>query len=114
MISLMQSWVLDNIEYNWFPLLCQELSAYDSANIGSDWDLADALGIALCLIEDRKKKMIASVNQEQEEDYEIDWVTGAGGNLVPVYRSTSGKVNTSVDVDEIFGYKRKNSFDDDL
>jgi hypothetical protein len=80
MISLMQTWVEDNINYCWFPVLCSDLAAYDAENIGTDWDLADSLGIALCLIEDKKKKMAASLNKSDEESSDdIEWVMGPDG-----------------------------------
>ncbi len=90
MLSLMQSWVEDDIEFCWFPDLCTDLSSYDTTAEEGDWDLADSLGIALCLIEDRRKKHQSSINNKEEDNSsdDIEWRTGPEGYLIP-YRSGS-------------------------
>jgi hypothetical protein len=101
MISLMQTWVMDNINYNWFPKLCTDLSSYDTnENTDNDWDLADALGIALCLIEDRRKKHLANANSDvQNEEPEVEWVMNSQGYLEA----------------RVYGEKKtKNCFEDNL
>lgn len=100
MISLMQTWVMDNILYCWFPMLCSDLASYDTENMGTDWDLSDALGIALCLIEDKKKKHALNAgNEKEEEEPEIEWRMNSRGFL-EMYRP---------------GQKiHKNAFEDDL
>ena len=47
MVALMQSWVLDKTGDCWFPALLKDLLFYDTLSKQSDWDSADALGLAL-------------------------------------------------------------------
>lgn len=53
-IGLLQSWVLDDIDECWFLIIIKELSDYNVGITGddSDWDLADALMLALVRISD--------------------------------------------------------------
>ena len=55
MLGLLQTFVEDTTQYIWFPELINDLLAYDDENIGTDWDLADALGYALMRIEDMRR-----------------------------------------------------------
>lgn len=55
MLSLMQSYIEDYISECWFAELIRDLLAYDKENIGTDYDLADALGYALMHIVELKK-----------------------------------------------------------
>jgi hypothetical protein len=58
MISFMQSWVVDNARFCWDEKLCQDLVSYDeNATSNNDWDLADALGLALVRISDSKRNV---------------------------------------------------------
>lgn len=47
MVSLLQTWVYDHIQGCWFPRIIEDLQGYDVSAKESDWDAADALGIAL-------------------------------------------------------------------
>lgn len=77
MISVMQTVVEDNTLYNWFPELLKDLIAYDEENIGTDWDLADAYGIALTRIWDMRvipEEKNAKNNEDDSMDI-IQWKT---------------------------------------
>jgi len=67
-ISLMQSWVDSYCCYCWFRELNEALAAYNEENIGTDWDIADALGYALVRIEDMKKKPEKTDDNESKEE----------------------------------------------
>jgi hypothetical protein len=114
MIAAMQTYVDYHIDYCWFPEICSDLAAYDAENIGTDWDLADSLGIALCLIEDKKIKMRSIANPvKYQETGEIEWVTGPDGIMVPVQSGYQDEIAQLFRRDEDWR-KFKNSFNDDL
>ena len=81
MISFMQSWVVDNAKYCWSEELCQDLVAYDETNIGNDWDLADALGLALIRISDTTRKVSIVDNAENQNSiFSLGgWSVGSDG-----------------------------------
>jgi len=54
MIALLQTFVLDDIDECYFPHIVDELIKYDVDSKESDWDAADALGIALMRDADMK------------------------------------------------------------
>lgn len=66
MVGLLQSWVEDNIEWCRYIRTINDLISYDDANIGTDYDSADALGLCLMRIEDMKRK---PKHHENDEDY---------------------------------------------
>jgi hypothetical protein len=70
--SAIQTWVIDNSQYSWFENLNTEIATSDQENIGTDWDLKDALGYALIRIDEIKKKRPPS-NNEEENDTTFDY-----------------------------------------
>jgi hypothetical protein len=84
MISLLQSWVEDHIIYCWCKLLINDLLTYDEENIGTDWDLADATGLALMRIVDMKRKpsLKEEVEVKKSEMDMIEWGDDGNGNIV--------------------------------
>lgn len=66
MISLMQTWVHDNINGCWFPRIVEDLQGYDVSSKDSDWDAADALGIAL--VRDADMSVMVTGDQENKWD----------------------------------------------
>jgi hypothetical protein len=81
MIGYMQSWVVDYARYCPFRDLINELLAYDEENIGTDWDIADALGIMLCRINDMNRKPRAK-QKDNEYRKNIAGLTWRDGTIV--------------------------------
>lgn len=75
MIGLTQSYIEDEIQGIPFPTLLGELSDYDVKQTESDWDLADAFGIAL--IQDASIRKPA-MRSEGEDDSAPVWVMRNG------------------------------------
>ena len=84
MVSLIQSYVEDHIIYCWSKLIINDALTYDEENIGTDWDLLDAVGMALMRIVDMKRK--PSLKEEIEEKEQIidfiEWGDDGQGNIV--------------------------------
>lgn len=70
MLGFLQTMVDDNYMYIWFEEIIRDLLAYDEANIGTDWDLADAMGYAWMRIVDMKVSP-----KEAIDDYEKRFFT---------------------------------------
>lgn len=52
----LQTLVDEHSEYIWFPYIIRDFLAYDEENIGTDWDIADAMALAYIRILDMKKR----------------------------------------------------------
>lgn len=77
MLGAIQTWVEDWGHINEFPKLSQDLIAYDDENIGTDWDLADALGICLTRIIDMGRKIPQQTSDVQEDPMDMgQWING--------------------------------------
>jgi hypothetical protein len=98
-IGIIQSWVDDYAYLCDFELLLKELIAFDEINMGSDWDIVDAVGYCLMRIIDRKSKPKDSNNSTNQE--RIEWQRDKDGNVRAV------GVNTEKNDDVIyFGNKK--------
>lgn len=82
MVAKLQTWVEDFIDECWFPMIIAELSDYDVHQSDSDWDAADALGIALMRISDMRAR------PESDEDAEAN---GAGISS-PQWKEVNGRM----------------------
>jgi hypothetical protein len=76
-LGIAQAWILDNYQYIFFPLMIRDFLAYDEEIIESDWDLSDAVMLALMRIDDmrRNPRPIGDSNSNQFADlpiYELD------------------------------------------
>lgn len=81
MISKLQSYIIDHIHKCEFPWIIDELLDYDVEQRDSDWDSADATGLALILDGD-----ISSIPREEEEvkpnDFDfLEWKSDNDGNF---------------------------------
>lgn len=82
--GLMQSWIEDFIDGCWFPELVGQLGNFDEVEIGSDNDLADALGIAL--MQDVSMPTAPRDNTKMNEKNPFvlgGWIYNDKGILVP-------------------------------
>ncbi|MFA5036930.1 MAG: hypothetical protein WC479_07115 [Candidatus Izemoplasmatales bacterium] len=94
MVSLMQTGVEDNASELGPTKLVVDLIAYDKENVGTDWDSADAYGLAKIRIVDRKSKPRASNEVEEDRRFEqIEWVDDGSGNLVERVSSKAKECN---------------------
>ena len=83
MIALMQSGVEDNAHELGPTVLVTDLIGYDEERIATDWDAADAYGLAKIRIADRKAKPRTDDMQEQDTRWNAtEWVRGPNGYLV--------------------------------
>ena len=84
MLSLMQSWTEDHSQTCVFREVVEDFIAYDDENIGTDYDSADAIGLALIKISDMKAKPRKSETYQQDKRFELgDWVQGSDGGIYP-------------------------------
>lgn len=95
-VGIIQSYVEEHIHLCDSVILIRELIAFDEINIGSDWDIVDALGYALMRILDRKTKPKSS-SDNLEEDDNITWSLDKDGD--PIMKKTG---NHDDDNDVIF------------
>lgn len=65
MLGILQSYYMDYSGSIWFEEIIRDALAYDESNIGTDWDLTDALGYAMMRIVDMKRS-------PQEEKNDVD------------------------------------------
>lgn len=82
--GLMQSWIEDYIEGCWFPEAITQLMNFDLEEIGSDNDLADAIGIAL--MQDISTPIAPRDNTKVNEKNPFvlgGWEWDKNGKLVP-------------------------------
>lgn len=85
MIGLLQTWIVDEVDECWFPLLVQELIDYDVQQKTSDWDLADSLGIALMKDADMKRAPVDSLKVQDKDPYQLpQWKTLSDGRMVDI------------------------------
>lgn len=80
-IGIIQSYIEENIDLCDSEQLVRSLIAFDEINIGTDWDIVDALGYALMRILDRKAKPI-NEKDEIKDEIELEWVTDSNGEIV--------------------------------
>jgi len=88
MMGLLQSWVLDHSYKCWFEQVINDLLSYDVEAKFSDWDSADALGIAL--IRDMDMKALPGDTDGAPVDISGDmpiYKEDANGNIVIVNRT---------------------------
>ncbi len=81
-ISIVQSWVLDDIDHCVFPVILRDLVDYDIEQKNSDWDIVDALMLALIRDIDMKR---AATEEDPEADDPFDlgeWVEDEDGNVI--------------------------------
>lgn len=97
MVGLMQSYIEDHVQDIWFPELINQLGNFDEVEVGSDNDLADALGIALM------QDVSCDILPRDENDNSISdkyalpkFVAGPNGTLLPA-NGTSGVRNPETD-----------------
>jgi hypothetical protein len=77
MVGFLQSYILDYVYLCKDPQMIRELIAYDSQNIGTDWDLADSLGFALIRNVDMKRKPRSDESdQGEKDDHVLIWRNG--------------------------------------
>lgn len=79
-LGLVQSWVLDYVQFCNFPPLLRDLLAYDEEYIGTDWDSVDALAYAIMRQQDMKSKPRKSSEYDSDGDSEAIWAYDNNGN----------------------------------
>jgi len=102
MIGLLQSYVLDYGDTIDFPVLLQELINYDVEAKESDWDLADAAGIALMRDKDMRLSPL-DISKDSIDPFETNrGMAGfdAEGNAIYEYGYSSAGVHHSEYTDE--------------
>lgn len=104
MVSLMESYIEDYCGNIWFPELINQLGNYDEVEIGSDNDLADALGLALmqdvsCDLRPRD----TSKEDEVKNRFELPRFEPDGmGGLRPISNGKLDPRNIQADRDELW------------
>jgi hypothetical protein len=84
MVSLLQTFVAYNGHKIWFKYLIDDLLNYDQLQKDSDWDAADALGIALMRHTDINKKPINLQQEISQDPYDLTTYSREGGHLRPI------------------------------
>ena len=79
-MGLLQSWVLDYVQFCKFALLLRDLLAYDEEYIGTDWDLADALAYAIMRVEDMRTRPRKRDDDSAHSTDEAKWIYDKHGN----------------------------------
>jgi len=72
MLSLLQSYVLDELDECVFPAIVDGFSSYDESDDDSDWDEIDAMGLAV--IADIDRKILKSQKKEKQDLQEKEYV----------------------------------------
>ena len=80
-LGIAQTWVDENTHLCDFETLIRGLIAFDEINIGTDWDVVDALIYTLMRITDRKAKPVDEKDNLNEEK-SIEWYEDKNGNIV--------------------------------
>jgi hypothetical protein len=71
MLTVLQTWVLDEIDECIFPLIVDGLANYNEIEDDSDWDEVDALGLSIVCDIDRKLLKLSS--GKQKDSVETHW-----------------------------------------
>lgn len=89
LISLGQSWVLDEAMGCYIPIVLNELQGYDTGVKESDCDLADALFLGLARIADMKTPAVDYSQEKYDPFADSDIIFDENGNPVRVGGQTS-------------------------
>jgi len=82
-LGVMQTWIEDSIEVCWFEEIPKDFIAYDEVNIGTDYDLADAIGHALIRIQDMQvKPVIEDSTVKKNSLAQPTWKEDSEGNII--------------------------------
>jgi hypothetical protein len=84
MIALLQSYIAYHGQKIWFQPLIEDLLNYDVQAKDSDWDAADALGLALIRHTEINKKPVDVTKALESDPYELTQFTREGGELRPI------------------------------
>lgn len=71
-LSIIQTYIEDYWDLVWFEELIDDLLTYDKENMGNDWDLADAMGNALCSILKKNASWSGESFTEEDDAEEAD------------------------------------------
>ena len=88
-VGIIQSWIEDYAAMCDSEILVRELIAFDEVNMGSDWDIVDALGYAKMRMIDRKAKP-TNVEKTAQENQVIEWERTQDGHAVIKNGSSKG------------------------
>lgn len=86
MLSLLQSYVLDELDECVFPQIVDGFANYDENDEDSDWDEIDALGLSVCCDIDRK--ILKSQKKVNTDETEREYVFNANTQGFDVRQST--------------------------
>ena len=89
MLGLMQTHIEDHGHKIHFIPLLEDLLAYDETAIRSDWDSADAYGIALIRLHDRT--LGATKDDGDTKSETIEYMEDVHGNIIPTMRPVGEK-----------------------
>lgn len=81
-LGIVQSMIIDYVQYWMFPELLRDCLAYDEQYIGTDWDSVDAIALAKMRIEDMKSR--PRKNNEEVDDVgdSPEWIFDEKGNAI--------------------------------
>jgi hypothetical protein len=87
-LGIVQSMILDYVQYWMFPLLIRDCLAYDEECIGTDWDSVDAIALAKMRIEDMKARPRKN-NEEIDKTGDVpEWIFDEKGNAILIETQT--------------------------
>lgn len=81
-IGIIQSFIEDWIHLCDAEVLIREMIAFDEINIGSDWDIVDALGYCLMRIIERKGKPQDKDASDESSCSSVEWERRSDGSVV--------------------------------
>ena len=95
MLSVLQPWVIDEIDECVFPQIVDGLGSYNEEEDDSDWDEVDALGLSLVC--DIDKRLLKSKKEDPEKNEEKEWVWDAGAGTFRLQSSKPQPKKTDLD-----------------
>jgi len=106
-LSAMQTWIEDNIMHCWMPELVKDCIAYNEVIIGSDYDLADALGHALVRIQDMKRIPDTDMNSIGSDVVDRpEWEEDSDGNIIIIENPHENRGRKEKSKEEVGGWER--------
>jgi len=80
-LGIVQSWILDYVQYCQYVEMLKDFLAYDEEYIGTDWDSTDALALAKMRVEDMRTRPRRRQDDSEDQD-RIEWFQDSEGNIL--------------------------------
>jgi len=114
-LGLVQSMIVDYIQFYNFPEMLRDMLAYDEEYIGTDWDSVDALAYAKMRIEDMRTSPRSRPDEADDPYADPEWKFDEDGNAILVektHEEETAKIKKGVKFEGEGGWRPGFSYDE--